>query len=159
MGPPIKHGHSLKGKVTAAYRRWCDMHTRCYNPKSKSFKYYGGKGVRVCESWGQFENFYADMGDPPPGRVIDRINSDGDYCKENCRWATTSQQRANQKNTRQITYRGQTRLLFEWAKMLGVRRELIAQRLDRLGWSVERALTIPSKQLKNKPLCPATRIN
>lgn len=78
------------------YRAWADMRQRCSNPKSTRFSRYGGRGISVCKSWDSFEVFYFDMGDrPTPDHSIDRINNDLGYFKENCRWATRSQQQKN----------------------------------------------------------------
>jgi hypothetical protein len=81
---------------TPTYRAWTNMISRCYNEKVRSFAIYGALGVRVCDDWLEsFESFYADMGSKPAGKSLDRIDSDGDYKRENCRWATASQQAAN----------------------------------------------------------------
>lgn len=82
------------------YERWLSMKKRCYYGKSRSYKYYGGKGVKVCERWHDFANFYADMGDPPtPRHEVDRIDEDGDYCPDNCRWLAKADnvKRSNEK--------------------------------------------------------------
>jgi hypothetical protein len=71
------------------------MRERCTNPKNKRFKDYGGRGIKVCDRWEQFENFYADMGIRPVGTTIDRKDNDGNYEPSNCRWATDAEQRAN----------------------------------------------------------------
>jgi hypothetical protein len=73
------------------------MRHRCRNPNGKDFKYYGGRGIRVCERWSDFTNFLADMGERPPGQSLDRIDNDGNYEPGNVRWATRKQQRANRR--------------------------------------------------------------
>jgi hypothetical protein len=81
---------------TKTYRAWCSMMQRCYNQKNVRYGRYGGRGIVVCEEWGDFRNFYKDMGDKPsPDHSIDRINNDGNYEPGNCRWATRSEQQRN----------------------------------------------------------------
>lgn len=96
-GPRTKHGHSAHGRVTTTYNIWCAMIKRCTKPNRKDYKYYGGRGITVCERWRVYENFLADMGERPKGLSIDRINNDGNYEPNNCRWATREEQRANQR--------------------------------------------------------------
>lgn len=106
------------------HKIWRGMFQRCYNPKTKFFKNYGGRGIGICERWrDSFADFYSDMGPAPgPEFTIDRINNDGDYCPENCRWATSTQQARNTRRTIRITYKGETRSARDWDDYLGCRR-------------------------------------
>jgi hypothetical protein len=91
-----KHGLSR----SRAYYCWKNMRARCFNPRHRQYPSYGGRGISVCERWLIFENFYADMGEPPPGLSLDRINNDGNYEPGNCRWATVAEQLANRRPRR-----------------------------------------------------------
>jgi hypothetical protein len=92
-----KHGHTKGGKVTRAYRCWVAMRQRCFNPNHEAYPYYGGRGITVCERWLSFENFFADMGAPPRNRTLDRIDVNGNYEPNNCRWASTFEQSRNKR--------------------------------------------------------------
>jgi hypothetical protein len=92
-----KHGHCVNGIRTRAYRCWRHMMERCYNPNHVSYPYYGARGISVCERWHEFVNFLADMGEPAEGQSIDRVDVNGNYEPSNCRWATASEQRRNQR--------------------------------------------------------------
>jgi hypothetical protein len=125
------------------------MIKRCTNPNFKRYQDYGGRGIKVCDRWMDFANFYADMGDAPPGMSIDRIDNDGDYTPENCRWATTKQQCNNKRNNRILTLNGVSLTATQWCERIGLSQQTLASRL-RAGWPVERALTEPAFIGKNQ---------
>lgn len=133
------HGKTSK----RVYNIWCAMLARCNNPKNNRYRYYGDRGITVCEGWKSFENFYADMGEPPIGLTLDRIDIDGNYCKENCRWVTMVEQANNKTNNHLIAYKNEVKTIAEWERELGFPRSLIWQRLERLGWSVDKTFTTP----------------
>ena len=136
----IKHGYTKSGKKLI-YRVWQGIKERCLNPKNKSYKDYGGRGIKVCERWMKFENFIADMGDRPSNLYsIERRDNDGDYEPGNCCWVQKRQQARNSRNNRIIEYNGKSQTLIEWAEELGMTYRTLVTRLHR-GWSVERALS------------------
>lgn len=135
----FKHGRS----GTPEHNTWMNIRQRCENSTSAAFHKYGAKGIRVCERWQSFDNFYADMGPrPSPHHSIDRIDYTGDYEPANCRWATLIEQANNKSSIHQLTLNGETLKLSDWAKRLGIRHATLLSRLSR-GWSAERILTQP----------------
>lgn len=140
-----KHGWSIDDAPHAAeYRAWCAMRARCYHRTHRHYANYGGRGIVVCERWREsFANFYADMGPKPsPQHSIDRIDSNGNYEPENCRWATRAEQNRNSRHNHLITFNGETLCLTAWAERIGIKRATLDDRL-RSGWSIEKALTTP----------------
>lgn len=94
------HGHSLCGDVSKTYRCWENMRTRVFNKTSPAYKNYGGRGISICDRWSDFKNFLEDMGESPEGLTIERLDNDGNYCKENCRWATRTRQGRNNRQAK-----------------------------------------------------------
>ncbi len=116
---------------------------RCEDTHNAAYPRYGGRGIYVCERWrSSFENFLEDMGDAGEGMSIDRIDNDGPYSPENCRWATRREQANNRRNNRLITYNNETHTLNEWARIIGIERGVIFARL-KSGWTIEDSFTKP----------------
>lgn len=124
------------------------MKTRCSRSTDPGYKNYGGRGITVCDRWLEsFENFLADMGEPPtPKHSLERVDNDSGYSKENCKWATRAEQLRNKRTNRWISYRGRTMCLEDWAREVGITNHGLAGRIDKSGWSIERALTTPPKR-------------
>lgn len=132
---------------TPEYHAWQAMKKRCRNPTDPRYRDYGARGIDYCAKWEDFLTFYSEMGPRPEGQrySLDRINNNEGYSKENCRWATPREQQQNIRSNKHITYLDETKCISEWARELGVNRGLIIKRLKR-GWSVEKALSLPSER-------------
>lgn len=128
---------------TGTYQSWLSMRQRCNYAKHAAYHRYGGRGIKICDRWNDFEAFLIDMGERPEGMTLDRIDVDGDYTPENCRWATHKQQVNNRRSNRFIEHDGQVLSVAQWAEKTGLRPEQIIQRLDS-GWSVEKTLETPN---------------
>jgi hypothetical protein len=117
------------------------MHRRCDNKTQDSYPLYGGRGIFVCERWSKFENFFEDMKIGYMEHLtLDRIDSNGNYFPENCRWITKKEQARNRRTNKILTFKGQSKTLAEWAEITGFGYDIIKLRLRR-GWSVNDALT------------------
>ena len=134
----VSHGQSR----TRAYDVWKQIFQRCENPKCPSFKNYGARGISVDPKWRDFAAFIADMGHPPKGGTLERIDNNGDYGPGNCKWASYEQQGRNRRNNNRLTAFGKTQPLSAWVAEYGLTRDFVWGRLRR-NWTLERALTEP----------------
>lgn len=143
---------------TPEYRVWQTMRLRCNNPSNKAYPRYGGRGITVCERWqNSVEAFIEDMGPKPsPKHEIDRIDNDGPYCPENCRWVLRRTNSRNRRSNRRISHQGETLTLVEWAERTGIRWDTIMKRLD-AGWPAARALTTPARGKASARWCRSGR--
>lgn len=130
----IKHGQS----GTRAHNVWRDMLKRC-----KTHPQYAGRGIKVCRRWHKFQSFYEDMGTPPDGYSIERINNNDDYKPSNCKWIPRDRQSRNTGRSIWLIFNGETKTLAEWCDELGLKYTRVYDRLRKLGWGVPKAFTEP----------------
>lgn len=134
------HGRS-QDSAGSPYVTWSSLFGRCYNPKNPNYDNYGGRGITVCDRWREsFENFLADMGERPPGTSLDRRDNDLGYSKENCRWATQTEQMFNTRQTLKIEHEGKTVTIGDLAKESGVSPDVVRRRIAD-GIPVEKAVS------------------
>lgn len=138
--------HGLYG--TRAHVSWSGMKTRCTNPRSTRFSRYGGRGIGICKRWLKFENFFDDMGQPPLGHSLERLDNNMGYSPGNCVWAPLIQQARNKSNTMSVIFRGKKRTLGSLSEEFGVDRKLLWERIRCNDISVERA--VQSKDLRRR---------
>lgn len=134
------HGHARVGKITSEHRAWLSIIDRCYREKNKSYKDYGGRGIIVCERWlNSFENFIADMGKKPtPKHSIDRIDVNGNYEPNNCKWKTIKEQQNNRRNNHWIEHLGETKTIAQWADIYKTNQKTFWSRL----WSCDYSMDV-----------------
>lgn len=140
--------HGASG--TPEWHTWRGLKQRCMNRSHKAYHRYGGRGISVCLRWvDSFENFLADMGKKPShAHELDRIDNDGPYSQENCRWVLRSVNNRNRSTTRMLTVAGRTRKVLEWAEDLGISCNTLRARLDD-GWSPEDAVSVPLRSVSD----------
>jgi hypothetical protein len=147
----FKHGLSSHPLFDVHY----DMLRRCYNSSCKSYKNYGARGINVCDEWRDDVNSFIQWGekDYKPGLQIDRIDNDGNYEPENCRWVSNKENSNNKRTNKYITFKGKIQTQAQWARELDINEETFAGRL-RAGWSEEKAITTPV----NHNLAPRSKL-
>lgn len=141
----LKRYYNIHGMSrTPVYKMWNGMKLRCINPNTMSWKDYGGRGIRICDRWMRFENFYVDMGDRPSDKhSIERIDVNGNYCPENCKWILLSDQLKNTRRTRRIIFNGVAMCLSELSTLTSINRSTLQYRIFFRGMSPEVAVAKP----------------
>ncbi len=145
-----KNGMYKHGQYdTKLYKVWSAMKHRCNNPNDESYHNYGGRGITYFHEWKEFEPFYewATKNGYEEGLTLERIDVNGNYEPDNCTWIPKSKQTSNRRVNKYITYKGETKIMKEWAKELGIDYHVIQSRITKLGWSVEKAFETPVNQL------------
>jgi hypothetical protein len=138
--------HGLANTYT--YKKWCGMHTRVRDTTSARNACY--VGIRVCVAWASFEQFYKDMGEAPSGYSLDRIDNKKGYSKSNCRWVPLALQAANTTRNVVVEYNGVTTHISAHARLVGLSADVVFDRINKLGWSADRALGTPLQQRGKK---------
>lgn len=136
------------------YLRYQYMKNRCYYPKNKDYKIYGGRGIRVCDEWlgeNGFENFYqwSIKNGFEENLTLDRINSNGNYEPKNCIWVDIKTQAINRNTTHFITYQGETHSITDWANILGIKKNTLSKRINKYKMDLDKAMT--PRKLPNHP--------
>lgn len=135
-----------KERLRAMKAAFATTKRRCYSESCPDYKYYGGRGITICDRWLEsFDNYLADMGLRPEGMTLERVDNDGPYSPENCIWASRAVQGNNTRAVKLITYMGETHSLSEWERRLGFKAGTLKARLGPLGYTVEQAMTKPVK--------------
>lgn len=143
-----KHGFSKPGNLHPLYAIWREIRARCNDPKRAAYPNYGGRGIKLCEKWNDFQNFYDDMFPTwTKGLTVERIDVNKGYSPENCRWATRTEQARNKRNNKNFTINGQTKCLTEWCEIFQIEYSPVQHRLND-GWDIETALKTPVKEYK-----------
>ncbi len=141
--PAIIHGLSH----VPEHGVWLNIINRCTKPNDRGYKNYGGRGIKICDKWlNSFVEFYNDMGSRPSNKhSIDRIDNNGDYCPENCKWETKHNQCRNQRRNLKITYNGETMCVTDWAKKMNLNVETLACRIRKNKMTIEDAINTDTK--------------
>lgn len=150
------HGATKNGGRDRLYKIWAAMKERCYREKDTNYKNYGARGITVCKEWRNSYSAFREWAlghgyieDAEYGEcTLDRIDVDGDYCPENCRWISKLKQANNKRNNHFLTYGGETLTVAEWARRTGIHCNRIYTRINKFGWPIEKALTTPVRKIR-----------
>jgi hypothetical protein len=129
-----------------------NMRQRCGNPTAQAYHNYGARGIKVCKRWEQFDKFLLDMGSRPEGYTLERKNNNKGYTPKNCEWVPSAQQKRNTRANNWLTVGKERMLLVDWARRLGTRPTTIWLRINKYGWSVAEACTVPvAPRVRRRP--------
>jgi len=147
--PNYRHGM----RNTPFWSKWRNMKTRCLNKKMKYYCNYGGRGIKICEEWMDFKNFYNDMYKlyiihakkySEKNTTLDRIDVNGNYNLENCKWSTMEEQNKNKRSVIHINFNNRNLTLSEWAKETGLGSQVLYKRIFMRGWPIKKAFNTPN---------------
>lgn len=154
----VKRGPNKGYSNSPTYRIWQGIGKRCYRPQASNYHLYGGRGIRFCTRWENFENFLSDMGERPSSEYsLERRDYNGHYTPQNCRWATVLEQAGNKRNNRMITANGKTQCISAWIRELNISPSTFKDRIYKLGWDEVRAVTTPPAKRVWKARVSASR--
>ena len=119
----------LKQRAFPEYEVWKTMRQRCRNPKHKQYSDYGARGIKVCDRWDSYDLFLDDMGRCPPKYSLERRDNNGDYCPQNCYWATRTTQNQNKRNNRYASYKGEDLCVTELARRVSMSQSTLNRRI------------------------------
>jgi len=147
-----KHKHCIHKGHSVTYRTWQGIKQRCNNPNCEEYHNYGGRGIKICDEWNApdgFVIFLRDMGEKPKGKSIDRIDNNGNYCKENCRWATHKEQCNNTRRNKYYTFHGIIKTLNQWADTVNIPKDILQSRVSHWG-AIDKVIDFPWKRCIKK---------
>ena len=129
-------------KKKPLYDVWTGMIARCYNPNNPRYHRYGGRGIQICKRWLDYTNFEWDMMEGyKKGLQLDRVDNNGNYKPENCKWSTPREQSNNRSDNRYFEFEGENLTIPAWSRKTGIKRSTLSMRLYKYNWSTQKALT------------------
>ena len=128
---------------TREHKIWREIKRRCEGRNIKRRKNYGDRGISICDRWKDFLTFFKDMGECPPGYSIERIDVNGNYEPKNCKWIPKNHQARNTRRTRRFAINGKTKTILELSEMFYISPKVIRDRINKLGWTIEKAISVP----------------
>lgn len=142
----LRHPNATKEKhglhKSRTYDIWQAMRQRVHNPDRRGYELYGGRGITIDPRWDSFKAFLEDMGEAPPNESLDRKDPNGNYCKDNCKWSTGTEQQRNRRDNIRLVFKEQDKTIWEWSEITGINAKTIHGRMKK-GWDAKKVLTTP----------------